>query len=157
MIIYRSYYVVKGLGQSNISKINAFDSALISASIGEANLVPVSSILPSGCLRKNGIPKIEIGEVVFCVMARQDGIKGEKISAGLAHVLVRNRKNQKFGLVMEHHGKYKKEQLIRKLRKMITEMAYVRSLSVEDISLDVSHIDSIKTKYASVVVACVFR
>ncbi|MFA6420498.1 MAG: pyruvoyl-dependent arginine decarboxylase, partial [archaeon] len=40
--------IVSGFGESDISKVNAFDKALICARIHDCNLIKVSSILAKG-------------------------------------------------------------------------------------------------------------
>lgn len=157
MILYKNYYVVKGFGDSNISKLNAFDKALMQAHISEANLVPVSSIIPVKCIKRNGFPKIKIGEIVFCVMARQEGKIGERISAGLAHVTVINKRNEKYGLVIELHGKMSKDAAKKQLKKMISEMAEIRKVDVSDVRIEICSIDKVKGKFGSVVVVNVYR
>lgn len=157
MIIYKSYYIVMGGGVSDISQINSFDAALKKASISESNLVMVSSIIPEQCHQAIGAPIITIGEIVFCVMAKQDGVKGEKISAGLAHVRVVNSNGKHYGLLVEKHGNYTEKETISGLKKMIGEMSKIRKLKIEKLKIDVQCIKKITSKYATVVVVAVFR
>lgn len=156
MIIYRKYHIVKGLGQNQYSSINAFDLALNEANISEANLVPVSSILAKNSKEVLSSPVIEIGEIVHCVLARQDGVEGEKIGAGIACVIGRSGADH-YGLVMEMHGNYKDEELINGLEDRVGEMVRLRNFIITEKKIVVASINKIESKYGSVIVSVIFR
>lgn len=59
----KHYTIVSGKGFSQY-KLVAFDNALLSAGIGDYNLVKVSSILPVGCQFEENID-IEKGSVIY--------------------------------------------------------------------------------------------
>lgn len=64
------FAITKGSGFSNVDSVSAFDHALINAGIGNCNLVPVSSIIPSGAFRLNHVPCFAPGTIIHCVLAR---------------------------------------------------------------------------------------
>ncbi|MFA5026147.1 MAG: pyruvoyl-dependent arginine decarboxylase [Candidatus Shapirobacteria bacterium] len=156
MIIYKNYVIVKGAGEDNASNINAFDAALMKAKISEVNLVGVSSILPENCIELDAPPKLKIGEVVFCVLARLDGKKGEKISAGIACVHG-ERNGKKYGLVMEAHNNVDKEDLEQDLKERIKSMLKLRDFKVYSTKIVVESIPEVKDNFGSAIVALVYR
>jgi len=82
-MIPTSFFVTSGKASSPTSILNAFDLALKKAGIAHCNLVPVSSILPQGCIQKEHID-IPTGAITHLVIARMDGIEGENIGAAIA-------------------------------------------------------------------------
>ena len=125
MIIYKNFFITSGYGEDDVSEINAFDRALMMAGISEANLVPVSSILPEDCQELETNPGVTIGEIVHCVLARQDGTQGSSISSGIACILG-EREGKRYGLVMEAHGNNGKEELEKDLGYRIDIMCELR-------------------------------
>ena len=81
-----SIFFVKGVGVHPI-EIVSFDLALKDAGIETFNLVPVSSICPPGCkivTPEEGLKQLSPGEIVFCIMARnQTNIPGRKLGASI--------------------------------------------------------------------------
>ena len=122
------FFVTSGKATSNISQLNAFDQALVMAGISEANLVPVSSVLPRG-IKQVKRASIERGAITFCVMARQDGENGEKISAGLAYFL---RKDGAGGYVAEGHVRGSAAELRKELSARANQMASLREIRGEE-------------------------
>src|SRR3972149_1112108 len=82
----KKFFVTSGKAVSKVSDLNAFDEALLNASIGEQNLVYVSSILPVG-VKQTRRTELPMGAITHCVLARQGGGEGETISAGIADAL----------------------------------------------------------------------
>ena len=77
------FLVARATGTSKISRINAMDSAMIKAGVGDFNLIKVSSILPKGIRRVSGLEQ-HIGAFRTCVLASSEG-RGEHLVAGLAY------------------------------------------------------------------------
>lgn len=156
MILYKKYYLTKGVGQSDISNINAFDEALMQGGISEVNLVKVSSILPENCKEIKGQARLTVGEIVHCVMARIDGRRGDMISAGIA--CVHGQKNgKKYGLVMEAEGKVNKKALEKELQRRVESMSELRNFKITKTKIIVETIIRVKSKYASALVILVYR
>jgi len=118
---YRRYFVTTGKGESDTSKLNAFDRALMDAGIGQCNLVQVSSILPPNATETKPV-EIPPGTITHCVLARRDGAQGDTISAGIAWAKLNN-----YGIVAEDNGPYDEQTTKQNLTQKITEMASARN------------------------------
>ena len=81
-LVPSKFFVTQSSGISMVSDLNAFDKALISAGIGEQNLVSVSSVIPIGAERID-ICEMPMGAVTHCVLAQMRGCEGETIAAGI--------------------------------------------------------------------------
>src|SRR5271157_3515422 len=74
MFVPKGIFFTNGVG-THKDRLSSFELALRDAGIEKANLVTVSSIFPPRCIemsRKEGEKLIMPGQVVHCVMARQD-------------------------------------------------------------------------------------
>lgn len=151
-IVPKKFFITAGKALSKVSEINAFDKALVNAGIAEANLVPVSSVLPAGITRISRA-RIERGMITFCVLSRIDG-KGEcKISAGLAYGL---RKDGNGGYVAEAQVRGDSKALSRELKARLAEMADHRGVGIEHVEFEMVSLSVPKRSYGSCVVALVF-
>jgi len=150
--LYTKFFVTSGKATDKISSLNAFDKAVLKAGIGNTNIVTVSSILPEGSeeVEKQKLP---IGEVLHCVLARQNGEEGQTISAGLAWTFF---KNKSWGLVAEEHGMTDKKRLKEMLEWKIHEMARFRRLKLGPINYKVESIRVPWYHNGCVIVALVF-
>jgi len=92
--------IVSGFGESDNSKINAFDNALIDAEIHDCNLIKVSSILAKGTKIVSKF-KIDKGSFVPAVISSAYGKQGDTICSGLQIAF----NNEKYGYVFEAQGK----------------------------------------------------
>lgn len=101
----RMMFFTKGVGR-NRNKLSAFEGALRDAGIERFNLVHVSSIFPPACKRvsrEEGLKRLSPGQVVFCVMARNETNEPNRLtvaSIGLARPT--DQKNM-YGYLSEHH------------------------------------------------------
>lgn len=152
MSIPGRFFVTSGKATSAISKLNAFDQALVMAGISEANLVPVSSVLPQG-IRQVARASIERGTITFCVMARQDGEGGERISAGLAYFL---RKDGAGGYVAEVHSHCSSDELKKELSARAKQMAALREVETEDPAFQIEELEIPKGRYGSCISVLVY-
>jgi len=146
------FFATSGKATSSISALNAFDQALVMAGISEANLVPVSSVLPKGIKQIRGA-SIERGTITFCVMARQDGEGGGKISAGIAYFL---RKDGAGGYVAEGHIRGSADELRRELTARVSQMASLREVQAEEPEFRIEEIEVPKGKFGSCIAVLVF-
>ena len=74
MFVPKAIFFTNGVGVHK-DRLSSFELALRDAGIEKANLVTVSSIFPAHCIemsRKEGEKLIMPGQIVHCVMARQD-------------------------------------------------------------------------------------
>lgn len=123
--IPREYFITTGTGESDIAiHAGSFHLALKSAGIEMANVITYSSILP-GIAKEIERPKaIMHGEVMESIMAVSNGMKGERVSAGIIYGWLIDRKSgQKYGgLVCEHNGNYPEDELDKKLNDSLNEL-----------------------------------
>ncbi len=99
------FFFTKGVGVAK-EKLSSFELALRSAGIEKFNLVPVSSILPPGCQkipREKGLTYLKPGEIVFCVMARNETNEPNRlIAASIGCAMPAD--NGQYGYLSEHHS-----------------------------------------------------
>lgn len=97
-------FYVKGVGVHK-DKLASFELALRQAGLAPFNLVNVSSILPPKCkivTREEGLKHLHHGEIVFCVMARNDTNEPNRlISAAIGLAVPKDRNHH--GYLSEHH------------------------------------------------------
>jgi len=98
-------FFVKGVGV-NKDRLASFEAALRNAGIEKFNLVNVSSIFPPKCqivTREHGLKYMHPGQIVFCVLARNDTDEPNRlISAAIGLAVPKNRDN--YGYLSEHHA-----------------------------------------------------
>ena len=98
-------FLTKGVGVDK-NRLSSFELALRNAGIQQFNLVHVSSILPPLCKivpRTEGLRLLEAGEIVYCVMARNETDEPNRlISASIGVAIPKNRKQ--YGYLSEHHA-----------------------------------------------------
>lgn len=105
MLVPKGIFFTTGVGVHK-DRLSSFELALRDAGIEIANLVTVSSIFPPHCVemsRKEGQKVIRPGQIVHCVMARQDTNEPNRLiaaSIGLARPADKN----KYGYLSEHHS-----------------------------------------------------
>ena len=109
---------------NHADRLQAFERALLSAGKVEHNLVAVSSIFPANCKiisPEQGFKMLTSGEIVFCVMAKQDtNKKGEIVSASIG--LAKTKDPKKFGYISEYHGTFDKDKADKLAKKLAIEM-----------------------------------
>lgn len=110
------FCLVSGSGEAD-TELNAFDRALLSAGIGDLNLVKVTSIVPPGANPEN--PKnIKPGSIVHAAYSCcRSEITGERIAAAVAVGIPGDQK--KPGVIMECSGKMAAEELEKNVREMV--------------------------------------
>lgn len=105
MYVPRYLFFAKGVGVDK-EKLASFENALRDAQIAHLNIVTVSSIFPPRCNIvdiKEGLARLEPGEITHCVMARQEiNEPGRRIVASIGLALPSE--NGMYGYLSEHHG-----------------------------------------------------
>lgn len=105
MLVPKAIFFTNGVG-THKDRLSSFELSLRDAGIEKANLVTVSSIFPPHCKelsRKEGEKLIKPGQIVHCVMARQDTNEPNRLiaaSIGVARPADRNM----YGYLSEHHS-----------------------------------------------------
>jgi arginine decarboxylase len=109
------------------SKLNSFDNALLSAGIGDVNLIKVSSILPSST-KIVELPDLEKGSMVNCVLSSiYSENRGEVIHAAIAVAMCED-----MGCVVEHSGVGKDPDKIKtEAENMAKYMMDIRGLKIQ--------------------------
>lgn len=86
-------------------KLRSFELALRDANIAPYNLVNVSSIYPPSCrkiTREEGLKYLSPGEIVYCVMARNETSEPNRLVAASIGCAIPADPNQ-YGYISEHH------------------------------------------------------
>jgi arginine decarboxylase len=105
LFVPKAIFFTNGVGVHK-DRLSSFELSLRDAGIEKANLVTVSSIFPPHCKeisRKEGEKFIMPGQIVHCVMARQDTNEPNRLIAA-AIGLARPADKAKYGYLSEHHS-----------------------------------------------------
>lgn len=142
------FKLVVGRGEGT-TPLNAFDSALLDAGIGNLNLVRVSSILPP---RARLFPDLEIppGALVptaygYLQSCEPGSLIAAAIGVGIGY--------DSYGVIMEFEGFCSKEEAEMRVRAMVEEGFRMRALPLRDVL--VKGIDHRVERIGSVVAAAV--
>ncbi|MEM2109914.1 MAG: pyruvoyl-dependent arginine decarboxylase [Candidatus Odinarchaeota archaeon] len=151
----KKFFIVKGKGISDTSPVNAFDRVLINTGLGNVNIIPVSSII-SGEAVETPQRSFETGSLVYTVLSKNTGVKGDKISAGL--VWGRACKgDEKIGLVVTAQQNFIDDKNLKKLLEdRIREMAVNRGMELTSFKAEVESLDIQTSKYGCVAVIFVY-
>ena len=105
LFVPKAIFFTNGVGVHK-DRLSSFELALRDAGIEKANLVTVSSIFPPHCKemsRKEGEKLIMPGQIVHCVMARQDTNEPNRLIAASIG-LARPADTLRYGYLSEHHS-----------------------------------------------------
>ena len=105
MFVPKSLFLTRGSGKHK-EQLASFELALRDAGVAEYNLVSVSSIFPPGCKqisRRQGSKQLKPGQIVFCVIARQQTNEPNRLISSSIGVAIPNDRNQ-YGYLSEHHA-----------------------------------------------------
>lgn len=98
-------FFTKGVGVAK-ERLMSLEMAFRNAGIEKFNLVPVSSILPPACQRiskEKGLEILKPGEVVFCVLAKNQTNEPNRLVAASIGCAIPADKEQQYGYLSEHH------------------------------------------------------
>ncbi len=111
--------------------LNAFDNALLTAGIGNVNLVKVSSIIPPD-VDVVDLPPIKPGALVPAAYAAiTSETPGETIAAAVGYALAEDR--TRAGVIMEYHAQADRPTAERAVRAMLTEAFAVRGERIREL------------------------
>ena len=105
LLVPKAIFFTNGVGVHK-DRLSSFELSLRDAGIEKANLVTVSSIFPPYCKelsRKEGEKLIKPGQIVHCVMARQDTNEPNRLIAASIG-LARPADHDSYGYLSEHHS-----------------------------------------------------
>ncbi len=103
-------FLTKGVGKHR-EKLASYEAALRNARIAQFNLVSVSSIFPPRAKlisRSQGLKQLQPGQIVFCVMARNETDEPHRLIAASVGIAV-PRDADRYGYLSEHHSFGQKE------------------------------------------------
>ncbi len=98
-------FFTKGVGKHK-ERLQSFEAALRDAGIEKFNIVSVSSIFPPGCKiiqKAHGLSELRAGQIVFCVMARNETNEPNRLLAASIGLAVPADPTH-YGYLSEHHS-----------------------------------------------------
>ena len=98
-------FLTKGVGRHK-EELASFEAALRDACISHLNLVYVSSIFPPHCMlipREKGLSKLKDGQIIFCVLARNQTDENHRLIAASIGVAI-PADHSHHGYLSEHHS-----------------------------------------------------
>jgi len=133
-----------------MTKLNAFDNALVDTGVGNTNLMKMSSILPPNSTKIKPF-KLPLGALIPIAYGSKTSTQTDEIiSAGVAVAIPKNPKQN--GLIMEYSGAGHKEEIESIVRQMAEEGFKSRGYKLKEIqSIAVQH----KVSNIGAVFACV--
>lgn len=103
--VARYMFLTKGVGRHK-ERLTSFEEALRDAKIAMFNLVHVSSIFPPHCKlipRNKGLEKLKPGQVVHCVLARNETNENHRLICSSVGVAIPKDRST-YGYLSEHHS-----------------------------------------------------
>lgn len=120
-------------GSDGFSELNAFDHALLKAGVGDTNLVRMSSILPPSCQQFDPFP-LPYGALVPVAYAMMTSSEpGQWIASAVAAAVPMDPTLP--GLIMEHHGVGRLDEIGAKVREMAIQGMGYRNREIKDVLL----------------------
>lgn len=104
-MVPKKVFFTKGVGVHK-ERLSSFEMALRDAGIEKFNLVTVSSIFPPFCKRvsrEEGLKELNPGEIVFCVMSRNETNEPNRLIVSSVGVAI-PAENETYGYLSEHHS-----------------------------------------------------
>ncbi len=124
------YFLASGASEG-YTPLNAFDSALLNAGVGNTNLVKMSSIVPPRCQQVAPIELPPGALVPVAYASITSDSPGETIAAAVAVALPKDLDQN--GLIMEYSAKGLREEIEEKVRQMAIEGMKVRGWEIRDL------------------------
>lgn len=125
-------FFTKGVGVHK-DRLASFESALRNAGIEKYNLVYVSSIFPPNAKmipKEEGLAQLKSGQVVFCVMARNETNEPNRlISSAIGVALPKDTNN--YGYLSEHHSFGEKGEIAGEYAEDLAATMLATTLGVE--------------------------
>jgi len=105
-LLPKAVFLTRGVGRHR-ERLASFEEALRDARIAQFNLVCVSSIFPPGCKlisRSKGLEKLSAGQIVYCVMSRNETDENRRLLAASVGLAVPMNRRSQHGYLSEHHS-----------------------------------------------------
>ncbi|MDD2444402.1 MAG: arginine decarboxylase, pyruvoyl-dependent [Desulfotomaculaceae bacterium] len=121
----KKFFVTAGSAEGK-NPLNAFDNALLRGGIGNLNLMRVTSILPPGVeyCPEMAIPPGSLVPTAYGYIISEE--PGELIAAAVGVGFSKD----SFGVIMEHSGKYSKEEVEKAIEGMLKEAFETRGMEL---------------------------
>lgn len=126
------YFYTKGKGQSDYGgkglpfEAGSYDAALNMAKIQQSNIMFYTSLIPPAAKevsRADGLKSIQWGNVMDCIMAKMNGVRGEQITASVIATEVYNPNGEFMGhFACEYAGYGNEEDALETLLHDVSEM-----------------------------------
>ena len=132
-MISNKYYIGAGTGESE-NQLVAFDKALLSAGVGNYNLVRLSSILPAGCKPVYAVDLPEGSLLPVAYSTATSDVEGETVVSTIGVGIPKDK--SKVGIIMEYSDvglDIKESAVLTRLRDMIREAFETRGWELEKI------------------------
>lgn len=124
------FTLVAGTGRGTM-ELNAFDSALQTAGVGNYNLIRVSSILPPQAEEAIDI-NVAFGSLLpIAYGSIISGEEGKEIAAAIGVGIPVDREN--IGVIMEYSGFCSQCQAVEKVTAMVKEAMDIRRITIDEI------------------------
>lgn len=160
VLVPRKLFFTSGVGRDK-DRLVSFELALRDARIEKYNLVTVSSIFPPKCKvieREKGLKMLKEGQIVFCVLSRNDSNKpNEIISSSVGIAIPKDRNLHGYiaefhttGLSEEETGKY-----VEGLAKLMLKTK-IGDKPIEESFYEAKAAKTEKGKWTTVISAAVF-
>ncbi len=144
VLVPKEIFFTSGKGKAE-EELLSFEMALREAGIERLNLVSVSSICPPGARiisKKEGLKKLQDGQITFCVMSRITSYERGVVSAAVG--LARTADKEHYGYISEYHGHVGLDEA----RQVAEDMASYMLTSLTDIDED--EVNDIRSVGASI-------
>ncbi len=148
-----NYLLASGVG-SSFWELVAFDNALISAGISNYNLLKVSSILPAGCVERDGLTLLEGSAVLTSYGTISSNICGEQIASAVAVGIPAD--EDSVGVIMEYAGRCDAETAETVAREMVREAMRNHGIRCREIKSNSAEAIAEDGAYTTVISALVF-
>jgi len=142
-------WITHGVAEGK-TPLNAFDNALLTAGIGNYNLIKVSSIAPKDAILQVGRPEIPAGALVPAVIS---SIVSQEPGTPLASCVGIGFGDDSFGMIMEHACQGTAEEAEAIVRRMIDESFRRRGLRLREVVIRSAscQVDSVACALAAVI------
>ena len=126
------YFITQGKGESDAGskglpfETGSYDAALLDAGIENTNVIEYTSVIPTKSkeiTKKQGLKRLQWGEVLECIKAQANGEKGTTLSAAVITTSVTDPKGKYLGgFACEYSGSGTKEEAGASLLESIVGM-----------------------------------
>ncbi len=127
------FWVTSGKSEGGTA-LNAFDNALLTAGIGNLNLIRVSSVLPKGAMRMyerpGHFPEGTLSPMVYSVA---ESVMPGEIIASCVGV---GRAHNSYGVIFEHAGVLSAAEAEATVRRQVEEAFARRGLALDELILE---------------------